>query len=51
MSVEIPQALIALEVLFARQRSAFTAKPMPSKGIACVGWTPCAMCWSVINRR
>lgn len=31
MSVEIPQALVAMEALFARQRSAFTVAPMPSE--------------------
>jgi len=31
MSAEIPQALVAMETLFARQRSAFTAAPMPSE--------------------
>jgi len=31
MSAEIPQALVAMEALFARQRSAFTAAPMPSE--------------------
>lgn len=31
MSAEIPQALVALEVLFARQRSAFSAASMPSE--------------------
>ncbi len=31
MSAEIPQALVTMEALFARQRSAFTAAPMPSE--------------------
>ncbi|HBC00923.1 MAG TPA: coniferyl-aldehyde dehydrogenase [Pseudomonas sp.] len=31
MSAEIPQALVAMEALFARQRSAFNAAPMPSE--------------------
>ena len=31
MSAEIPQALVAMEALFARQRSAFTAAPMHSE--------------------
>ena len=31
MSAEIPQALVAMEALFARQRLAFTAAPMPSE--------------------
>jgi len=31
MAAEIPQALVTMEALFARQRSAFTAAPMPSE--------------------
>ena len=31
MSAEIPQALVAMDALFARQRLAFTAAPMPSE--------------------
>ncbi|AFM31521.1 MULTISPECIES: coniferyl aldehyde dehydrogenase [Stutzerimonas stutzeri subgroup] len=31
MSAENPQALVAVEALFSRQRSAFTAAPMPSE--------------------